>query len=178
MLTPWAIALQSYGFTVQPKACKSHVAPDAVSRMFALEHQQKIALPSCAPICRNVPDCPTVSFKQCARPAHIRYRLQIGQFRASTQRHRYLVKSVFVSATNVLMSVDQEKLRSARAEEYGPYVDYIQKAEATLPEKETKTTMSYYQVQDGLLFKSFFRDTFEKGVHFAISCYYHQPLWV
>ena len=43
--------------------------------------------------------------------------------------------SVFVSATNVFMSVDQEKLRSALPEKYGPYVDYIQNADAPLPEK-------------------------------------------
>ena len=45
------------------------------------------------------------------------------------------VISVFVSATNVFMSVDQEKLRSALPEKYGPYVDYIQNADAPLPEK-------------------------------------------
>ena len=43
--------------------------------------------------------------------------------------------SVFVSATNVFMSVDQEKLRSALAEKYGPYVDYIQNVDAPIPEK-------------------------------------------
>ena len=64
------------------------------------------------------------------------------------------MKSVFVSATDVYMSVDQAKLRSAQAEKYGPYIDYIQNADAPLPEKETKTTMCYYSVQDGLLFQS------------------------
>ena len=53
------------------------------------------------------------------------------------------------------MSVDQRKLRSAQAAEYGRYIDYIQHTDAPLPEKETKTTMSYYLVQDGILFKSY-----------------------
>ena len=53
------------------------------------------------------------------------------------------------------MSVDQEKLRSAQATEYGPYIDYIQHADAPLPEKETNTSMSHYSVQDGTLFKSY-----------------------
>ena len=54
------------------------------------------------------------------------------------------------------MSVDQEKLRSpTQAVEYGLYVDYSQNPSAQLPEKETKTTMSYYSVQDGLLYKSY-----------------------
>ena len=53
------------------------------------------------------------------------------------------------------MSVDQGKLRSAQAAEYGQYIDYIQHTDAPLPEKETKTTMSYYSVQDGILFKSY-----------------------
>ena len=53
------------------------------------------------------------------------------------------------------MSVDQEKLRSSQTVEYGRYIDYIQHADAPLPEKETKTTMPYYSVQDGLLFISY-----------------------
>ena len=65
------------------------------------------------------------------------------------------MKSVFASATNVFMSVDQEELRSAQAAEYGPYIDYIQHADAPLPEKETKKIMSYCSVQDGMLSKSY-----------------------
>ena len=53
------------------------------------------------------------------------------------------------------MSVDREKLRSAQEVEYGRYIDYIQHADAPLPDKKTKTTMSYYSVQDELLFKSY-----------------------
>ena len=51
------------------------------------------------------------------------------------------------------MSVDQEKFRSAQTVEYGRCIDYIQHADAPLPEKETKTTI-YYSARDGLL-KSF-----------------------
>ena len=37
---------------------------------------------------------------------------------------------------------------------FGACIDYIQDADAPLPEKETKTTMSYYTLQDGQLFIS------------------------
>ena len=67
----------------------------------------------------------------------------------------FSVKSVFASATNVFMSIDQGKLRSAQAAEYGRYIDYIQHTDAPSPEKETKITMSYYSVQDGVLFESY-----------------------
>ena len=44
MLTRWAIALQSYDFIVQHNPGKLDVVPDTLSRMFAFEHQQEIAL--------------------------------------------------------------------------------------------------------------------------------------
>ena len=50
----------------------------------------------------------------------------------------------------------KKKLRSAQAAEYGPYTDYSQHPDAPLPEKETKTTMSYYAVLiDQMLFTSY-----------------------
>ena len=74
MLTRWAIALQSYDFPVQHKPGKLHVVPNTLSRMFAFEHKQEMALASLAPICRNVPDDPKLQ-KQRARAAHIRFPL-------------------------------------------------------------------------------------------------------
>ena len=154
MLTRWAIALQSYDFPVQHKPGKLHVVPDTLSRMFAFEHQQEIALLSLTPICRNVPDDPKFQTARPPRPYQI-YGDKLDDLEpVRSGRELFSVKSVFVSATNVFMPVHFEKLRSAQAEKYGPYIDYIQNADASLPEKETKTTMSSYSIQDGLLFKS------------------------
>ena len=90
MVTRWAIALQYYDFTVQHMPGKLHVVPDTPSRMLAFEHQQEIALPSLAPICRNVPDDPNF-FKQRTRPAHIRFPLQkTGRFKMTAGRQRAL----------------------------------------------------------------------------------------
>ena len=71
MLTRWAIALQSFDFTVQHKPGKLHVVPDTLSQMFAFEHQQKVAVPSLAPICRNVPDDPKLRTARAPRPYEI-----------------------------------------------------------------------------------------------------------
>ena len=155
MLTRWAIALQSFDFTVQHKPGKLHVVPDTLSRMFAFEHQQEVDAPSLAPICRNVPDDPRLQTARVPRPYQISADKLDNLEPVRSDRELFGVKSVFVSATNVFMSVDQEKLRSAQAVEYGRYIDYTPQADAPLPEKETKTTMSYYSVQDWLLFKSY-----------------------
>ena len=155
MLTRWAIALQSFDFTVQHKPGKLHVVPDTLPRMFAFEHQQEVAVPSLAPICRNVPDDPKLQTARLPRPYQISADKLADLEPVRSDRELFTAKSVFVSATNVFMSVDQEKICSAQTVEYGRYIDHIQHADAPLPEKETKTTMSYYSVQDELLFKSY-----------------------
>ena len=71
MLTRWAIALQPYDFTVPHKPGKLHVVPDTLSRMFAFKHQQELAEPSLAPICRNVPDNPELHTALPTRPYQI-----------------------------------------------------------------------------------------------------------
>ena len=58
MLTLWAIALQSYDFTVEHKEEKLNVIPDTLSRLFNFEHSQMRVATQLAPICRNVPDNP------------------------------------------------------------------------------------------------------------------------
>ena len=65
------------------------------------------------------------------------------------------------------MSVDQEKLRSAQTVEYGRFIDYIQHADAPLPEEKTKTIMSYYSVQDELLFRSYLPGYLQKRSTFG-----------
>ena len=155
MLSRWAIALQSFDFTAQHKSGKLHVVPDTLSRMFAFEHQKEVAVPSLALICRNVPDDPELKTARVPRPHRISADKLANLEPVRSDRKLFSVKSVSVSATNVFMSVDQEKPRSAQPVEYGWYIDYIQHADAPLPEKETKTTMSYYSVQGGLLFISY-----------------------
>ena len=122
--------------------------------MFAFKHQQEVATPSLAPICRNVPDDPQLQTAHVPRPYQISADKLANLEPVRRDRKLFSVKSVFVSATNVFMSVDQGQLRSAQTAEYGRYIDYIQHADAPLPEKETKTTMSYYSAQDRMLFKS------------------------
>ena len=118
MLTRWAIALQSFDFTVQHKPGKLHVVPDTLSRMFACEHQQEIAVPSLAPICRNVPDEPELQTARTPRP----YQIAAGKLAnlepVRSDRELFNMKSILVSATNVFMPVDHEKLRSAQAVTY------------------------------------------------------------
>ena len=66
MLTRWAIALQSFDFTVEHKPGKLHVVPDTLSRLFGEipedTTQGKTSLPDVLPpkprlasICRDVP---------------------------------------------------------------------------------------------------------------------------
>ena len=118
--------------------------------MFAFEHQQEVAVPSIAPICRNVPDDPKLQTARAPRPYQISADTLVNLEPVRSDRDLFSVKSVFVSATNVFMPVDREKIRSAQTVEYGRYIDHMQHADAPLPEKETKTTMSYYLVEDGL----------------------------
>ena len=58
MLTRWAIALQSYDFTVEHKQGKLNIIPDTLSRLFNFEHSEMRVAPHLAPIRRNVPDTP------------------------------------------------------------------------------------------------------------------------
>ena len=143
--------------------------------MFAFEHQQEIAEPSFAPICRNVPDNPELHTALPTRPYQISADKLDNLEPVRSDRDFFSVKSVFVSATNVFMSVDQEKLRSAQAVEYGLYINYIQNANAPVPEKETNTTMSYYSVCDELLFRSYLPEHPRKRVHFAINWSRRKP---
>ena len=56
MLTPWAIALQNYDFTVKHVAGKLNVVPDMLSRAFSEVNGEPIpSEPGLAAICRNVP---------------------------------------------------------------------------------------------------------------------------
>ena len=70
MLTRWAIALQSYDFTVEHKPGKLNIIPDTLSRLFSFEHSEMRVAPHLAPICRNVPDNPALHGPHRLRPYH------------------------------------------------------------------------------------------------------------
>lgn len=138
MLTRWAIALQSFDFTVQHKPGRLHVVPDTLSRLFAFEHQQEFAEPILAPICRNVPENPELHTTTPKRPYQVSADKLDNLEPVRSDRELFSVKSVFSSATNVFMSIDQEKLRSKQAVEYGPYIDYILDTTAPYRKKKQK----------------------------------------
>ena len=60
ILTRWAIALQSYDFTVEHKPGKLNIIPDTLSRLSNFEHSEMRVALHLAPICRNVPDNPAL----------------------------------------------------------------------------------------------------------------------
>ena len=155
MLTRWAIALQSYDFTVKHKPGKLHVLPDTLSRLFAFEQQEEITEPKLVPICRNVPEDPALRTGIPYQPYQVSADKLNELKPVRSDRELFNAASVFISATNLFESVDQERLRETRRAEYGEYIDYIIDSNAYLPDKATLTTMSYYSVQDGLLFKSY-----------------------
>ncbi|CAB1112072.1 unnamed protein product [Ectocarpus sp. CCAP 1310/34] len=150
MLTRWAIALQSFDFSVQHKPGKLNVVPDTLSRLFVFEKDQERNTPTLAPICRNVPDDPKLQTAVPTRP----YQLDADQLHNVRPVHSD--RELFtVSATEVFQSVNHDKLREKQMDEYGDYIKYILHENAPLPDRETETTMSYYSIQDGLLFKSY-----------------------
>ena len=154
MLTRWAIALQSYDFTVRHKPGKLHVVPDTLSRLFAFEQQEEMTEPKLAPICRNVPEDPALRTGVSYQPYQVSADKLDETKPVRSDHELFNAASVFISATNLFESVDQERLRETQRAEYGEYIEYILDSNAYLPDKETLTTMSYYSVQDGLLFKS------------------------
>ena len=60
ILTRWAIAFQSYDFTVEHKPGKLNILPDTLSCLFNFKHSETRVAPHLAPICRNVPDNPAL----------------------------------------------------------------------------------------------------------------------
>ena len=71
MLTRWAIALQSYDFTVEHKPGKLNIIPDTLPRLFNFEHSKMRVAPHLAPICRNVPDNPALHGPPRLRPYRV-----------------------------------------------------------------------------------------------------------
>ena len=64
-------------------------------------------------------------------------------------------RKLFTSATNVFMSIDSEKLRQAQQAEFGPYFEYLSDPKKKPSSSESRTSMSYYSENEGLLYRSY-----------------------
>ena len=149
MLTRWAIALQSYDFTVEHKPGKLNIIPDTLSRLFSFEHSEMRVAPHLAPICRNVPDNPALHGPHRLRP------YQVNSHNLDEIQPVESDRELFTSATDVFMSIDPEKLRQAQQAEFGPYFEYLCDPKKRPPSNESRTSMSYYSENGGLLYRSY-----------------------
>ena len=163
MLTRWAIALQSYDFTVEHKPGKLNIIPDTLSRLFNFEHSEMRIVPHLAPICRNVPDNPALHGPPRLRPYKVNsHNLDEIQ---SVETDREL----FTSATDVFMLKDPKKLKQAQQAEFGPYFKYVSDPKKQPPSCESKTSMSYYSKDAGFLYRSCLSGHLRKKVRSAID---------
>ena len=138
MLTRWAIALQSYDLAVENKPGKLNITADTLLRLFNFEHGEMRVEPHLAPICRNVPDNPALHGPPRLRPYQVNsHNLDEIQ---PVESHRELS----TSATDVFMSIDQEKLRQDQQTEFGAYFEYLSNPKKQPPSSESTTSMSYY----------------------------------
>ena len=147
MLTHWAIALQSYGFTVEHKPGKLNVIPDTRSCLFIFEHSEIRVARHLAPVCRNVPDNPALHEPSRLRP------YQVNLHNLDEIQPVESDRDVFTSATDAFMSLDSEKLRQVQQAEFGPYFEYLSDPKKQLPSSKSKTSMSYYSRNGGLSYK-------------------------
>ena len=149
MLTRWAIALQSYDFTVEHKPGKLSIIPNTLSRLFNFEHSEIMRFaPHLAHICRNVSDNPAL---------HGLHRSRLYQVNSHHLDEIQPVKSdreLFTSATDIFMSIDPEKLRQAQQAEFGPYFEYLCDPKKQPASSESRTSMSYHSENGGLLYRS------------------------
>ena len=118
MLTRWAIALQSFDFTVRHKPGRLHVVPDTLSRLFAFDHQQQLDAPQLAPICRNVPEDPAMHSNVPRRPYQVSADRLDNLQPVQSDRELFAEKSVYISATNVFETINRDILRKKQALEW------------------------------------------------------------
>ena len=144
MLTWWAIALQSYDFTVEHKPGKMNIIPDTLSRPFNFEHSEMRV----APICRNVPENAALHGLPRSRP------YQVNSHNFDEIQPVESDRECFTSATDVFMSIDPEKLRQAQQAEFEPYFEYLCDPKKRPPSSEPRTSISYCSENGGLLYRS------------------------
>ena len=152
MLTRWAIALQSYGFTVEHKPGKLNNIPDTLSHLFNFEHSEMRVAPHLAPICRSVPDTPALHGPPRLRPYHVKSH-DLDEIQPVESD-----RELFTSATDVSMSIDPEKLRQDQQAEFGPYLEYLSNPKKQPPSSNSRTSMSYYNENWGHLYRSYLPD--------------------
>ena len=149
VLTRWAIALQSYDFTVEHKPGKLNIIPDPLSRLFNFQHSEMRVAPHLAPICRNVPDNLALHGAPRLRPYQVNLH-NLDKIQPSESDREFST-----SATDVFLSIDPEKLRQAQQADFGPYFEYLSDPKKQPPSGESRMFMSYYSENGGLLYRSF-----------------------
>ena len=170
MLTQWAIALQSYDFTVEHKPEKLNIIPDTLSRLFNFEHCEMRVAPHLAPICRNVPDNPALH-----RPPRLR-PYQVNLHNLDEIKPVESDRELFTSATDVFMSIDPEKLKQAQQAEFGLYFEYLYDPKKRPPSSVSRTSMWYDSENGGLLYRSYLpghlckRSTFRDQLVIPSAC--------
>ena len=145
MPTQWAIALQSYDFTVEHKPGKLNIIPDTLSRLFKCEHSEMRVAPHLAPIWRNVPDNPALHGPPRSRP------YQVNSHNLDDFQPVESDRELFTSATDVFMSIHEEKLRQAQQAEFGPYFEYICDPKKRPPSSECRTIVKTGAFYTGLI---------------------------
>ena len=150
MLTRWAIALQNYDFTVKHVPGKLNVVPDMLSRVFSEVNGEPIpSEPRLAAICRNVPiDGPYYP------PGPREHELSSSNLHDVAPVES--VRELFMSTVSVFLTVDPVKLVDLQEEEFCQYFEYLRApTSAPLTRGESKYTMSYFFLNEGLLFRSY-----------------------
>ena len=163
MLTRWVTALQSYDFTVEHKPGKLNIIPDTLSRLFNFEHKEIRVAPHLASIWRNVPDNPALHGPPKSRP------YQVNSQNLDETQPVESDRKLFTSAADIFMLIDWEKLRQAQQAEFGSYFEYLSDPKKQPPSSKSRTSMSYYSENGGLLYRSYLPAIFVKEVRSAIN---------
>ena len=85
-------------------------------------------------------------------------------------------RELFTCAADVFMSIDPEKLRQAQQAEFVPYLEYLSDSKKRPPSSESRTSMSYYSENGGLLYRSYLlghlrkRSTFRDQLVIPSAC--------
>ena len=97
--------LQLSDFTVEQKPGKLNIIPYTLLRLFNFEHSEMRVALHLAHICRNVPDNPTLNGPPRLRPYQVNLHILDEVQPVESDR------KLFISASDVFMSIDPERLR-------------------------------------------------------------------